>query len=67
MAQLSGYPEALTSMNQVIRGVYKDPDIPPDEKRQLIDTMYFRMIEVAKAGNQALDEAEARLNPSVVK
>lgn len=67
MAQLSGYPEALTSMQQVIQGVYKNPDIPPDEKRQIIDTMYFRMIEVAKAGNQALDQAEARLNPSVVK
>jgi hypothetical protein len=26
------------------------PDIPADEKRQLIDGLYFDMIEIARAG-----------------
>ena len=38
--------------------IYKNPDIPADEQRQLIDTLYFRMIELAHAGNAAMDEAE---------
>jgi hypothetical protein len=28
------------------------------DKRQLIDTLYFRMIELARAGNKAIDGVE---------
>jgi hypothetical protein len=30
--------------------ITETPDIAADDKRQLIDTLYFRMIELARAG-----------------
>src|SRR6185295_16435118 len=54
MAQLSDIRGALTQQSQIIRMIYKNPQITPDEKRQLIDTLYFRMIELSKAGNEGL-------------
>ena len=33
-----------------------NPDITPQEKRQLIDTMYFNMIELSRHGNDILKE-----------
>lgn len=54
MAQLSDIRSTLTEQSQIIRMVYKNPEIAPDEKRQLIDTLYYRMIELSKAGNEGL-------------
>lgn len=57
--QLDGVREALSTMSQVIRLVDKNPEMSADDKRQIIDSVYFRMIEVAKAGNAVLKEADA--------
>jgi hypothetical protein len=46
--------KALGKAQQVIQLVDKNPEMPADEKRQLIDTMYYQMIEMAGAGNEAL-------------
>lgn len=59
--QLDAIRETLTQQSQLVRMVYKNPDIPPGEKRQLIDTMYMNMIGVAKGGNTALEIAEKAL------
>lgn len=52
--QLDGHRETLTDMNKIIHMVNKNPDMPPEEKRQVIDTIYFRMIEIAKSGREIL-------------
>jgi hypothetical protein len=52
--QLDSIRNTLTEHNQLIRDIYKNPDMKPDEKRQLIDTLYGNMIQVAGAGNTAI-------------
>jgi hypothetical protein len=54
LAQLDGIRETLTEHSQLVRLIHKNPEMSRDDKRQLIDTLYFRMIEVAQAGNDAL-------------
>ncbi|SOD41311.1 LPD38 domain-containing protein [Nitrosovibrio sp. Nv4] len=55
MVQLDGVKETLTEHSKLIRLIHKNPDIPGDEKRQIIDTLYFRMIELSKAANEELN------------
>jgi hypothetical protein len=63
LAQVKGIREALTEHSQLIRLISKNPEMTSDEKRQLIDTLYFRMIETAQAGNEALRLIEKELKP----
>jgi hypothetical protein len=58
LAQLSSIREALTEHSQLVRMISKNPEMSSDDKRQLIDTLYFRMIEVAQAGNDAMRQVE---------
>lgn len=53
-ARLDGVHSSIGQSNADIRMVYKNPDIKPDEKRQLIDSMYGQMTEMARAGNEAM-------------
>lgn len=53
---------ALSQSMKFVRLIEKNPAIPPDEKRQLIDEAYAQMIEIARHGNDVLDvidEAQA--------
>jgi len=61
MADLAGMREALTEHSQIIRLIHKNPVMTPEEKRQLIDTLYFRMIEIGRAGNGILKDIEKTL------
>lgn len=56
MADLGAMKDTLSEHSNLIRLVYKNPDLTPDDKRQLIDTLYFRMIEVSRAGNDMFRE-----------
>lgn len=58
MGDLTAMKDVLSEHSQLIRLVYKNPDVPADEKRQIIDTLYFRMMEVAKAGNDAFRQLQ---------
>jgi hypothetical protein len=49
----------LTQEGAVIRGIYKNPDIPKEEKRQLIDQSYYVMIQLAQEGRRILGTAPA--------
>jgi hypothetical protein len=51
MEDLNGVHKALGNMRNVIDLVYRNPSMTGDEKRQLIDTIYLQMIQVAKQGN----------------
>ncbi|HJW82429.1 MAG TPA: LPD38 domain-containing protein [Acidiferrobacterales bacterium] len=58
LLQLSGTREALSTMSQVVRGVYADPNMTADDKRQLIDATYYQMIEITELSNKLMDEVE---------
>jgi len=45
----------------LVRAIYINPSITADEKRQLIDQVYYSMIELARHGNAAPDRADAGL------
>ena len=59
--RLQGIKEALATQTKYLRLVAKNPDINPDEKRQLIDGVYYMMIQAAHQGNQIVDAMNAQL------
>lgn len=44
--------ETITQQAQLIRLIYKNPSMTPEDKRQLIDTIYMQMIFMAQKGNE---------------
>lgn len=62
MLKLDGIKDALGAQSRFARMIYKNKEMTPDEKRQAIDSVYFQMIEIAKTGNQIMDELGAVLN-----
>ena len=59
--KFDGIKEALHTHTQLINLVNMDPSMPPAEKRQLIDGLYFAMHQIAKAGRDSLDDIKAAL------
>ena len=55
MIQLTKIRQALGTHSRLIRDVYRNPNYSPAEKRQLIDSYYFRMTELVRAGNAIFD------------
>jgi hypothetical protein len=60
--QLDAIEPVLAEHNQLIRDVWRDPKSGLAEKRQLIDQLYFSMIEIGQHGKQAMKEIDAGLN-----
>lgn len=46
--------KALGVQSKVIRGIYLDKTMTPEEKRTLINGTYLQMIELSRAGNEVL-------------
>lgn len=61
LLKLDGIQEALSTQSNFIRLVHKNPDMTPDEKRQMIDGAYLQMTEVAKVGNQLVLEIKKQV------
>jgi hypothetical protein len=61
LVKLDGIQEALSNQSNLIRLVNKNPDMSPDEKRQIIDSTYLMMTEVAKQGNNLMQELKKQL------
>jgi len=59
--RLDGIKKALTEHNKLIQDIYRDPTSSPSDKRQLIDTLYFRMIELGQAGKAAMTQINQSL------
>lgn len=59
--RLQGIKQALTTQSQFIRLVNKNPDYTASDKRQIIDGVYYGMIETAKNGNDILNELSKAL------
>jgi F0F1-type ATP synthase delta subunit len=55
--------KALQEHNKLIRDVYKNPQMTPSDKRQLIDTIYYRMIELGRAGKAMSQQINRTLGP----
>lgn len=62
LIKLDGIDKALSTHNQLIRSIYKNPDMKPDEKRQLIDATYYNMIEMTRMGNEMLKQIKPTLS-----
>lgn len=62
--ELAGMRDTITEHASIVRMIWKMPGptkehperFTAEDKRQLIDTLYFRMIEVSAAGNKAFEE-----------
>ena len=65
--KLDTIKEALNTQSQFIRLVNKNPDYTPDDKRQIIDGVYYGMIETAKSGNDLLNELSKALKDKDLK
>ena len=59
--EMAGIRDTITDQAKLIRLIYKNPDMTPEDKRQIIDTTYGRMIELAKVGNEAMRDLETLL------
>lgn len=51
--------QALQRQQQAINAINELPSVDPEEKRRLIDIVYFQMIDVAKAGNEIFEKSKA--------
>lgn len=60
--RLDAIKEVLGEHSKLIRDIYKNPDMPAPEKRQLIDGLYYGMIEVGKGGRQMMREAKESID-----
>ncbi len=58
MLQMTSIKEALSNQQKVIQMVTKNPKMSADDKRQLIDTTYYQMINTARMGNQIMDQVD---------
>lgn len=58
---LQGYKEALSKQSNFIHAVQRQKDWTPEEKRQLIDTTYYQMMEISKQGLDMARELEMGL------
>lgn len=59
--RLDAIKETLGEHSKLVRDIYKNPAMKAEEKRQLIDSLYFNMIEIGKAGNSMVKESKKAL------
>tara|TARA_R100001369_G_scaffold44020_2_gene70111 strand:- start:1657 stop:5550 length:3894 start_codon:yes stop_codon:yes gene_type:complete len=59
---LEGEATAMQGFRELIDLVYKNPTIPPDEKRQLIDQSYQGMIDLAKNALNRINNVKKSTN-----
>jgi hypothetical protein len=58
MVQLNDINSALSDHSMLIQEISRNPKMNAGDKRQLIDTIYYRMIELSQFGNTALRKIE---------
>ena len=56
--EITVFRDTITDQAKLIRLIYKNPNMTPEDKRQIIDTTYGRMIELAKVGNEAMRDLD---------
>lgn len=58
MVQLNDINSALSDHSMLVQEISRNPKMSAGDKRQLIDTIYYRMIELSQFGNTALRKIE---------
>lgn len=58
MVKMAGVKEGLSNAQKFIQMVTKNPDMPADDKRQLIEGTYYQMINMSKSGNEIIREID---------
>ena len=67
MARIPGIKAAMGNITQAIHAININPTVKSDEKRQLIDTLYYQMILISKSGNDTFRMIDDLLGRSVLK
>lgn len=62
MLNLGGIKDAIAAQTRFIQLVYKNQQMTPDEKRQIIDGSYYMMIKMTEQGNALLMKAKETLH-----
>lgn len=62
MVKIDGIHRALVNQQKFIKLVWKNPNISAEEKRQLIDTSYERMLLISKSGNALIKDIDASMS-----
>jgi hypothetical protein len=60
--QLDAVRRTLGEHAKLIRDIWKNPEIAPEEKRQLIDSLYFSQIQIAQGALETLRQADRALS-----
>ena len=56
--RLDQWHTAIAEHQKLVQDIYKNPQIPSDQKRQLIDKLYYSMIQIAGTGNAAMRQMQ---------
>ena len=59
--RLDEWNKVLGEHQKLVQDIYKNPQIDPAEKRQLIDKLYLGMIQIAETGNVAMRQMQQGL------
>lgn len=62
MLRMTAIQTTLSQHEALIKMVNQNPSIAPEQQRQIIDTTYYRMIEIAKGANTVMRQATDFLN-----
>lgn len=65
MANLSGTRDAINAQAEFIQKVFRNPELTADEKRQLIDGVYYGIMETARVGLEVGRELRKDLNKQI--
>jgi hypothetical protein len=52
--------DALGDQRRLIQAIYVNPNMSPDEKRALVDRVYFSMIALARKANEVTERSNDR-------
>lgn len=66
LVKLDGIKAALSNAQKVIQMIDQNQKINPDEKRQLIDTIYMQMIAMSHAGNDETQQIKNALGQKTI-
>lgn len=67
MTKMQGPYQAIHNMKQYIQSVTANPQMSANDKRQLIDPVFYRMDEIAKAANKQMDIIQKSIQDSKTK
>lgn len=62
IVKVQGIHDSLGNINQTIQTIYALPSIPPQEKRQLLETLYFNLTEIGREGAKTVHAINKELN-----